>query len=170
MTRSTSISSLGTEFDRFLFAPIGEDRNGMLLSVLSALARLDVDPWQEAAKLARLPEKSATRNLVALVASIPGAPLAHLDQGKIAGRLLALLPRGANSTVRSLDTMLGDGAAIDYQGVVCMLACTVLMAFVLGSQFIVENPQTATQADNVRLVEASAAVPQTPPLNPGQSR
>jgi hypothetical protein len=35
MARSASVSALGSEFDDFLFAPIGEDRNGMLLSVLS---------------------------------------------------------------------------------------------------------------------------------------
>jgi len=55
MSSSASVSVLGTEFDDFLFAPIGEDRNDMPLSVLSALARLDIDPWQEADKLARLP-------------------------------------------------------------------------------------------------------------------
>jgi hypothetical protein len=32
------------EFDEFLCAPIGDDRNGTGLSVLSALARLNVDP------------------------------------------------------------------------------------------------------------------------------
>jgi hypothetical protein len=47
MSSSASVSVLGTEFDDFLFAPIGEDRNDMPLSVLSALARLDIDPWQE---------------------------------------------------------------------------------------------------------------------------
>jgi hypothetical protein len=31
----------------------------LLLSVLSALARLDVDPWKEAANLAQLPEETA---------------------------------------------------------------------------------------------------------------
>jgi hypothetical protein len=55
MTRPASVSALGSEFDDFLFAPIGEDGNGMLLSVLSALARLGFDPWEEAAKLAQLP-------------------------------------------------------------------------------------------------------------------
>jgi hypothetical protein len=51
MARCTSISPLGSEFDNFLFAPIGNDRNGMVLSVVSALAQLDVDPWQEADEL-----------------------------------------------------------------------------------------------------------------------
>ena len=31
----------------------------MLLSVLSALARLDIDPWREAADLARMPKTAA---------------------------------------------------------------------------------------------------------------
>jgi hypothetical protein len=38
-----SASLLGPEFDDFLFATIGEQGNGMLLSVASALARLDAD-------------------------------------------------------------------------------------------------------------------------------
>ena len=70
MTHSASPSVLGSEFDAFLFAPIGEDKNGMLLSVVSALARLNVDPWQEAAQLAGLPGDTATRRLASLIASI----------------------------------------------------------------------------------------------------
>jgi hypothetical protein len=50
---------IGPEFDEFLCAPIGADRNGTGLSVLSALARLNVDPWQEATSLARMPREAA---------------------------------------------------------------------------------------------------------------
>jgi hypothetical protein len=42
MTRYAPPSLLGSKFDNFLLAPIGEEKNGML-RVLSALARLD-DP------------------------------------------------------------------------------------------------------------------------------
>jgi hypothetical protein len=70
MTHSASASVLGSEFDAFLFAPIGEGRNGMLLSVISALARLNVDPRQEATQLAGLPGDTATRRLASLIASI----------------------------------------------------------------------------------------------------
>lgn len=52
MTHAALAPLIGPEFDKFLCASIGEDRNGTMLSVLSALARLDVDPWQEAADLA----------------------------------------------------------------------------------------------------------------------
>ncbi|MGO9740546.1 MAG: hypothetical protein ACLPN5_03340 [Roseiarcus sp.] len=44
MTHTALTPLLGREFDDFLFAPIGEDRNGTTLSVLSALARMEVDP------------------------------------------------------------------------------------------------------------------------------
>jgi hypothetical protein len=49
------IGTPASEFDDFLYAPIVEGGNGMVLSVLSALARVNVDPWDEAARLARLP-------------------------------------------------------------------------------------------------------------------
>ncbi|MGA7451114.1 MAG: hypothetical protein WBW73_07500 [Rhodoplanes sp.] len=85
MTRPALVSVLGSEFDDFLFAPIGEDRNDTPVSVLSALARLDMDPWQEAAELAQLPGETATQRLVSLMAALPDGPLADRDLGTIAG-------------------------------------------------------------------------------------
>ena len=84
------------EFDDFLFAPIGEERNEMLLSVLSALARLGLDPWQEAARLARLPKDRAAQSLASMIGELPGGRWAPSDAGLIAARLVQLLPsRGA---------------------------------------------------------------------------
>jgi hypothetical protein len=53
---------IGSEFDEFLGASICEDRNGTGLSVLSALARLDVDPWIEATSLALCRGKQLPRD------------------------------------------------------------------------------------------------------------
>jgi hypothetical protein len=69
-----ALVSLRREFDAFLFASVGEDRDDMPLSVLSALARLDVDPRQEAAQLALLPVKTATQRLASLIAALPAGP------------------------------------------------------------------------------------------------
>jgi hypothetical protein len=77
MTNSVWVNRLGSEFDDFLFARIREEGNGMLLSVISAFARLDLDPWQEAIKLARLPEKAATERLMSLIAALPDGLSAH---------------------------------------------------------------------------------------------
>jgi hypothetical protein len=93
MPRSASLSLLGSEFDEFLFAPIGEDGNGMRVSVLSALARLDIDPWQEAARLARLPGKAAAERLASLIEALPDRPQVQRHAGTIAADLVALLPR-----------------------------------------------------------------------------
>jgi hypothetical protein len=64
------VSVVGSEFNVFLFARVCEDRNDTPLSMLSALARLDLDPWQEAAELAQLPRESATRRLASSIATL----------------------------------------------------------------------------------------------------
>lgn len=61
-------ATLSTDFDHFLFAPIGEGAAGIPVTVLSALARLDLDPWEEAANLFRLAAAPATERLASLLA------------------------------------------------------------------------------------------------------
>ena len=75
MTPTASIPPLGFEFDSFLFALVGEDRNGMPLSVVSVLARMELDPWVEAASLAALPAETAARKLAAWLDALPDPSL-----------------------------------------------------------------------------------------------
>ena len=96
---SASVFRHDSEFDTFLYAPIGEDRNGQLLSVVSALARLDLDPWIEAAKLAQLPVRAASERLAGLIATLPDEASARPDPGEIADRLVGLLPRRGGISV-----------------------------------------------------------------------
>ena len=81
-----------SEFNDFLFAPIGDEGNHAVLTVLSALARLNIDPWQESALLAGLSKDVATRRLTSIIASLPNGLWAPSDAGMIAARLIALLP------------------------------------------------------------------------------
>ena len=100
MTHAALIPLLGREFDDFLFASIGEDRNGTTLSVLSALARLDVDPWQETASLARMPkEKGDGAAGCADRRRAVGTWRTALPAATIAARLIALLPQVPNDRV-----------------------------------------------------------------------
>jgi hypothetical protein len=92
MTTSASVTYLTRQFDDFLFARIDEGSNTTPLSVLSILARLDIDPWEEAAKLARLPRAAAAGRLVDFIAATPGAPSAYLNAKTVSDRLLNLLP------------------------------------------------------------------------------
>ena len=108
MTRSASVSLLGSEFEGFLFAPIGEDRNETPLSVLSALARLDVDPWEEAARLATLSTSDAERSLVSTLNIFPGHPQSSPESETLAARLVALLPKARAETTAKVTTSTGS--------------------------------------------------------------
>lgn len=89
--------SLGhSEFNDFLFASIGEKEGGSELTVLSALARLGLDPWKEAARLAELPKDAATAALAASIVRLPEGVLTLPDARSVALRLVDRLPgRGA---------------------------------------------------------------------------
>jgi len=96
MVRSAPPSTtLPSTYNDFLYAPVGEDKNGVLLTVLSVLARQNVDPWEEAADLSRLPRDSAMRKLISMITASPGQPSTPADQTAVADRLIALLPSRA---------------------------------------------------------------------------
>jgi hypothetical protein len=57
MTLSARFSLLHSDLNDFLFAPVGDQQNGMPLNVMSALIRLDIDPWKEAKRLVDLLRK-----------------------------------------------------------------------------------------------------------------
>ena len=58
------------EFDPFLFASVGEEIDGVPLSVLSALTRLDLDPRDEAARLSHLTKETAAEQLASMIARL----------------------------------------------------------------------------------------------------
>jgi hypothetical protein len=94
MALPQSFALLDSEFGAFLYAPIGEERNGMPLSVVSALTRLDIDPWQEAVRLAGLRQEEAVSALAQTIDRLPDIRRELLDARGIALRLVSLLPRG----------------------------------------------------------------------------
>ena len=133
MTHAAPAPPIGREFDSFLFASIGDDRHGQPLSVLSALARSDVDPWQEAAELSRISRRAATARLTALISALPGEPIAALPLDAIARDLVARLPR-ANNFAPLLPSVLPAAlrsenaqAGLAFGFLVVLIAIAVLM-------------------------------------------
>jgi hypothetical protein len=166
MMRSVPTSVPGSEFNDFLFASIGEDSNGMLVSVLSGLARSDVDPWQEAAKLAQLPGEAATRELAALIGALPDGSAPSSDPRTIATRLVALLPRPLGIKGIPQETPKGVWAVMNSRP---WWIDVFIMCFVLGSQFLIINHQLPAKADNVEVKAATTiSSPVIPPVNSGQ--
>src|SRR6056297_856329 len=80
------------EFQRFLYASVGEDRNGSVVTVLSTLARLGLDPWNETAELVTLGRDAARSRLDTLLARFRDVPALASDHGRVAQDLSQLLP------------------------------------------------------------------------------
>ncbi len=167
MIRSPPVTAPVAEFDDFLFAPIGEERNGMLLSVLSALARSDVDPWQEAANLAQLPGVTATRRLASLIAALPDRPLAHLDTGAIAARLIARLPRrvGSYATPAKVGFSFQLPAVMQSQPF-RYAAALILVVVVLGGLTIAASQRSSARVHSADAPVSSGVIsPTSPPTS-----
>ncbi|MBV1796539.1 hypothetical protein [Siccirubricoccus sp. G192] len=81
-----------SDLNGFLFAEVGVEASGMALSVLSTLARLEMDPWQEAGRLAHLPRLAAVDGLARIIALMPASIWSLPDATIIAERLVMLLP------------------------------------------------------------------------------
>ena len=95
-----------SDLNGFLFAEVGVEASGMTLSVLSTLARLDVDPWQEAGRLAKLPRLTAVNWLAGTIARMPSSLWSLADATVIAGRLVSLLPPRGPAIPKSRPSVL----------------------------------------------------------------
>ena len=93
MDHRARFSSLSARYDNFLYAPVCEDANGMRLSVISALARSDVDPWEEATRLAAMPRAIAEKTLLSILDLVSGRSWKSPQAAAIAARLVRLLPQ-----------------------------------------------------------------------------
>jgi len=111
----------------FLSAPIWAEDNGSELSVLSAFARLDLDPWQEAGRLAVLPRNDAAADLAATLARLPSPETDTPDHDTLARDLVAFLPeRRPSSPPTSPATRDSAGRAGDNR--LPLLLLTALIA------------------------------------------
>jgi hypothetical protein len=142
MTRPAIMAQLGHEFDAFLFASVDQETNGGSLSVLSALARANVDPWREAADLARMPMEGANRRLTSLLGALPAESAVPPLPAAIADRLVRLLPRGSSASVASRGRLLKTDPTLRSRTMTNMLLINVLvMAGVLFAQWALADLQ-----------------------------
>jgi hypothetical protein len=124
--------SLGhSQFNAFLFALVGEEKSGLQLTVLSALARLGLDPWEEAERLSTLSEEAATSSLTARLAGLPNGSWKAADSRSIAVHLVGYLPKRSSSQRSS------QGGSLEAQksspGVWSFLAWAALAATIAAS-------------------------------------
>ncbi len=114
--------------EAFLSAGLGEQPNGMTLSVVSALARLDLDPYQEAARLAAMPRRDAATSLVRLIARLHHTG-ASVDKAHITS-LIQLLPKPQTKIHPTNARLHGPTRLRRTQiGVIIVLAAAVLSLY-----------------------------------------
>ncbi len=85
------------EFDSFLFAAVGEERDGIPLSVLSALSRLGLDPRDEATRLSHLTKEAAADQLARMIARLSDRRWPLSEARRIAGGLIERLPTSSTA-------------------------------------------------------------------------
>ena len=109
MAALSQISIGPSPFEPFLYASVGEDKAGIELTVLSALARLGLDPWSEASRLADLPRAAAVQALAKSIALLPLGNWRELDSPEIAARLVDRLPAAGTPLVAAApnESMIG---------------------------------------------------------------
>jgi hypothetical protein len=115
MANQGPASNITSRYDDFLFARVWDEPGGMRLSVLSALARMNFDPWEEAARLATLSTSDAEKTLGSTLDLLPGHPQTSPETGILAARLVALLPKaGAATTAKQATITAGQEQRMGY--------------------------------------------------------
>jgi hypothetical protein len=115
-------------FGRFLGAAVGDDRNGASVTVLSMLARLGLDPWDEASVLTSMPEAPARSRLEALLDRFKDVPMEVSARSSLALGLLAFLPRRENAARLSTKPALSPPRFPRFGGTVYWIVAIVLFA------------------------------------------
>ncbi len=164
MSRPDHAALQHSDLNPFLFADVGRELNGSTLTMLSVLARLGGDPWDEAARWAKLPKAAAIECLITSIAGFPLIPQTGSDPRTNAARLVLLLPTPEwlpdlkasslpnRNSARAFGASLG-AAALPRWLPMAVLACALLLglAFNLvhapgGSSPSPEMTQTKVQA------------------------
>jgi hypothetical protein len=96
--KMTDVSRLESKYNAFLFASLGED-DELPLRVLSVLARQDLDPWQEAGRLAQLSNEQAINSLASRIWTSNSERWSPSEASILAVRLIRLLPSRGGSQI-----------------------------------------------------------------------
>jgi hypothetical protein len=163
--KTGSSASSSADFERFVYADVATEPNGMELSVLSALSRRGLDPWQEAQRLAQLPSFEAADGLAQILRALPAVQVLRLDVKVIAERLVALLPARGAVTGRPSPSKLAATPMQVPRGVTL-----VVMAALFGGMLMpLFMPKPADPVAPASWIADAPQAPVTPQAIPGQS-
>jgi hypothetical protein len=129
MSASDVLNPDGPRLQGFLYATIGQDSRGADVTLLSALARLGLDPWDEAEGLTALGRSAAVARIEGWLARAFDVVTLAGDRAAMAARLAALLPGPRVSGVgAALSGGIGGGQSFSP---ILLLAVLIALALVL---------------------------------------
>jgi len=134
MTEPNVLNPHPPEFERFLYAPVGEDRNGYVVTVLSTLARLGLDPWTETAELVTLGREAAGAKLGLLLSRFRDVPSLESNHGRVARGLSKLLPEDPPKGTLQRDASTASGGPLGASGALWTILAII---FVLSQMLLV---------------------------------
>ena len=120
----------------------------MHLTMLSALARSGVDPWEEAAGLRTLPREDAAKRLVQMLADVPNGPSPGDDTSTLAARLVVQLhsspkapPRPTSSAAakRREDSPLRSFPTLPRGVKLTMYSLVALILMIIGYRVLISS-------------------------------
>ena len=146
----------------------------MRISVISALARTNVDPWEEATRLAAMPKAIAEKTLLSILELVTGRSWKSPEAAAIAARLVRLLPQSGEAapmaTAGTVNAAPGIAKVLNLQNNYWWL----WVAMALAMSFMTPHHQAGTSSAPAVASESSATSQSTSsteaPDTLGQSR
>jgi hypothetical protein len=137
----------------------------MTLSVLSTLARLGKDPWQEAGRLALMPKTAAGDALARMITAIPTSLWSLSDATAIAVRLVALLPSPNTPSAPGVNAKSNAISWMRKQWVVLLVVATLAAGLTQALMSHLSMPSDSSSPASI-----SADRPVSPPDLPPAAR
>jgi hypothetical protein len=159
MDHRARFSTLSPSYDDFLFAPVCEDANGMRLSVLSALARMNVDPWEEAGRLAAMPKATAEKTLLSALDRVSGRNWKSPEAVAIAARLVRLLPQLGQTAANTAPATANAATGATKGRARLTSYWWVWLGFWMAMSFMVSHHQANTMNTGVATSTSAATIP-----------
>jgi hypothetical protein len=163
-----SSASSTADFERFVYADVAIEPNGMELSVLSALSRRGLDPWQEAQRLAQLPRLAAADGLAQILRAVPAVQSLRLDVKVIAERLVALLPVRRAVTAGPFPSKL-SGTPVQIPRGFTLVMMAAMFGGMLVPLFMPKQAEPVAPASWIADVPKAPVKPQAIPGQPATS-
>jgi hypothetical protein len=147
MAQTDVFALRNTGLEPFLFAEVGEELNGSLLTVLSLLARLGYDPWAEAARLVDLPKAAVIDALMRGIAQMPLCPRALSEARATTLRVIRLLPVNNTVAAAAVGNVRESLAEVPKWLPMTLLYCALMLGVGL-SMLAAPRPDTPAPAAN----------------------